>query len=384
MVLADGLSASVGAGMLAWVCRCMKMKGEYTMKKALIIANMLLASATVWGMNPLSNDSTVGWQSDGLRLVYATDNDNFEEVKQIFYSQSRNDQIISLLCEEKIYREQEKKMPNKRFFLHYKNIVQNPDIVNFHCENGLVGPDNVHVGAGATPLHIAISNKNKTIGEFLIEHGANIDEKDDEGKTPLICAVGRNDTDFGKCLIENGANVNETDKYGFSVLDFAVERDNVEFIKYLIEKGINVDAYVCSLNTYLLLYAIGKNDISLVKSLIDHGANVNIGEEDKRTPLLLALRQKNQDLIELLIKKGANVNVKDIVGQTPIFSAVSFDEDPSLALYLLEHGATGVQEEVYGDSPWSLALKKEKNEMDTQKKAEWTKVVEKMKEIIEK
>ena len=62
MVLVDDLSAAVGL-----VCLCdvsmsnvLKLKGEYTMKNALIIANMLFASATVWGIDSNVNE---GWKS---------------------------------------------------------------------------------------------------------------------------------------------------------------------------------------------------------------------------------------------------------------------------------------------------------------------------------
>jgi len=42
---------------------------------------------------------------------------------------------------------------------------------------------------GGTPLHEAAGNGNLDLAKLLIEHGANINAKDDHGKTPLTIAL---------------------------------------------------------------------------------------------------------------------------------------------------------------------------------------------------
>nr|MCR4556078.1 hypothetical protein [Alphaproteobacteria bacterium] len=51
------------------------------MKKALVIANMLFASATAWGMDPLPNDSSSDQQSDTRAVI--TMDDIRREVEEI-------------------------------------------------------------------------------------------------------------------------------------------------------------------------------------------------------------------------------------------------------------------------------------------------------------
>ncbi|EAX97026.1 hypothetical protein TVAG_315280 [Trichomonas vaginalis G3] len=47
------------------------------------------------------------------------------------------------------------------------------------------------------------------IAELLISHGANINEKDEDGKTALHFAAYYNSKEIAELLISNGANINE-------------------------------------------------------------------------------------------------------------------------------------------------------------------------------
>jgi ankyrin repeat protein len=60
-----------------------------------------------------------------------------------------------------------------------------------------------------TPLINAASNDDPALGLFLIEHGANVNAKDDNGSTPLLLAASHcNQTPLLSALIKAGANVN--------------------------------------------------------------------------------------------------------------------------------------------------------------------------------
>ena len=83
-----------------------------------------------------------------------------------------------------------------------------------------------------------------------------------------------------------------------------------------------------------------------------------------------------------MVKKGANVNVKNNIAETPLFFAIS-NENTSLVMFLLEHGATGIQKEnSWGDSPLLLAKENAQYEQNPQKREEWRKVINMMKEKI--
>lgn len=53
-----------------------------------------------------------------------------------------------------------------------------------------------------TPLHIATLNGNHEIAEYLIEKGANVNSKDNEGKTAMHYAALSNNVDLIKAMIE--------------------------------------------------------------------------------------------------------------------------------------------------------------------------------------
>jgi hypothetical protein len=63
---------------------------------------------------------------------------------------------------------------------------------------------------GSTALHIAASNKNIELVEFLIEHGADVNAKNDKGYTPLYSAIWNSEAHVIWLLVRNGADVNYT------------------------------------------------------------------------------------------------------------------------------------------------------------------------------
>lgn len=86
------------------------------------------------------------------------------------------------------------------------------DVLRSLIENG--ADINASTADNCTPLMIAIEKGNINVATFLIEHGANVDLKDDRGDTALHYAVSRyilhncNDSlKFCSCLIKHGATV---------------------------------------------------------------------------------------------------------------------------------------------------------------------------------
>ena len=52
-------------------------------------------------------------------------------------------------------------------------------------------------------------NNSKETAEILISHGANINEKDEDGETALHYAAENNSKETAEILISHGANINE-------------------------------------------------------------------------------------------------------------------------------------------------------------------------------
>ena len=127
------------------------------------------------------------------------------------------------------------------------------------------------------PLHEAAKTGNLDEVTGLIEKGATVDVKDENGNTALYIAVGQGHKEVAQLLIMKGANVNAVCWLGYTPLHWAV--------------------------TVLG----GKTD--LAELLITKGANVNAVDNKGWTPLAKAAYSGFIDLAELLISKGANVNI---------------------------------------------------------------------------
>ena len=78
------------------------------------------------------------------------------------------------------------------------------------------------------------------IVKYLVEKGADVNKKDDDGDTALMKAVqsfNKANISIMQYLIGRGANVNAANNKGETALILAVKRGNAEMVGLLIEKG---------------------------------------------------------------------------------------------------------------------------------------------------
>jgi ankyrin repeat protein len=91
--------------------------------------------------------------------------------------------------------------------------------------------------AGTTPLHDAALGGHREIVELLLDHGADINIKDQEsGATPLYYAASMGRVEVVELLIGKGADLTLKNKRGRGPVEAAVENDHNE-IADLIRKA---------------------------------------------------------------------------------------------------------------------------------------------------
>ena len=190
-------------------------------------------------------------------------------------------------------------------------------------------------GYGSSPLVIAVFDNFSDIVEVLIEHGANVNARNDvSGRAPLHSAASQNSRESAELLIANGANVRVRSDNGVEVLHSAAVGDHPEMGRYLISRGANVDpadndgatplhwlgcksdSNFCGVNTDL--YFDGSPGVEFAGMLISRGANINAKDDNGETPLHSATRAENRDLIELLVVLGADLNARNNNGETAL------------------------------------------------------------------
>lgn len=132
-------------------------------------------------------------------------------------------------------------------------------------------------------LSFTIRNEMRQMTDLLIENGENVNGRDPIGWTPLLLAIHKRDIHVIEYLIAHGAKVN----------------DNGYVLKEL---------HVCvqvsdSISSFKRIFCI----------LMRHGVEIDCVNKWGETPLCLALLMEKYQIAEHLIREGANVNAGSLI-----------------------------------------------------------------------
>ena len=83
------------------------------------------------------------------------------------------------------------------------------------------------------PLHSAIANRNQAISRMLIEHGADVNARQQEDFTPLMEAAQNGDLETAKLLLQHGADPKPAAAKGQSALGLAEQAGHTEMVELL-------------------------------------------------------------------------------------------------------------------------------------------------------
>ncbi|MGB3616168.1 MAG: ankyrin repeat domain-containing protein [Elainellaceae cyanobacterium] len=172
------------------------------------------------------------------------------------------------------------------------------------------------------------------VGDVL-KSGASLAAKDDIGESPLHLAVRRGDPRIVELLLDAGAEVNAKSQDGSTPLYLLCEWQSDESFPIataLIEAGADVDANRNQTNWGMLHHAAAGNKPHLTKLLLKAGANPNEQNNKNRwTPLHVT---KSSEIARLLIEAEANPNLLDKQGKSPLLTAITLPTkaNPSLQI----------------------------------------------------
>ncbi|XP_055308114.1 integrin-linked protein kinase-like [Sitodiplosis mosellana] len=80
-------------------------------------------------------------------------------------------------------------------------------------------------------------NGRKTVVDFLIMNGANVNSEDRIHQTPLHLATEKNHMEVVELLIAKKARVNSVDIHGRTPLHYAAKNGNLQIVKILVNNG---------------------------------------------------------------------------------------------------------------------------------------------------
>lgn len=185
--------------------------------------------------------------------------------------------------------------PEGPFALQESSLSGYKEIVEFLLQHGANVNEYYN---GETAIHKASFSASKDVVQVLIDHGADIHAKNDSGKTALHISANsdKNDVNFGygarkiensaygeivSILLRNGARVNDQDDEGMTALHYAAKSGNNDIINTLIKHGSSIDERNVNGDTALKM-AIYEHNISSIEVLMKHGIRIEMSPEDQK------------------------------------------------------------------------------------------------------
>lgn len=142
----------------------------------------------------------------------------------------------------------------------------------------------------------------------LLEKGADINYKDAMvlGHTPMTIAAAWGHTEVVSLLLDHGASVDQQNEDGVSALQCAASTAKSEMVKLLLDRKADVNHRDKNGRTPLFDAACSKCPPENARLLIAKGADINATDNKGKTAFYYAQANANQGVMDVLVKAGAN------------------------------------------------------------------------------
>ena len=174
------------------------------------------------------------------------------------------------------------------------------------CFKGL--SDNELKKHGVHLLYMAVHHSDVVLLRELIRLDVNVCSKFGAIHSPLILAVENERLDIFMLLLNAGADLNVKDKNENSLLHLAIGKRDV--IEALNDLQVDIHAKNILGNTALHVAACG-NCVMSIQELLEHGAKIETENNEKLTPIKLALKFESEKSAHCLFKLLKNLEKKN-------------------------------------------------------------------------
>jgi len=129
-----------------------------------------------------------------------------------------------------------------------------------------------------------------------------------------------------KSLIEHGDDINARNNRGYTPLHLAATRGDSEVVQLLLENGAEVDAVATDSGCTSLHYAASLGHVESCELLVRYGADPDVQTARLETPLHLAVASGHPEVVALLLKYNARLDIRDKNGMTALQQAETSKE----------------------------------------------------------
>ncbi|XP_064637949.1 ankyrin repeat domain-containing protein 17-like [Lineus longissimus] len=186
-------------------------------------------------------------------------------------------------------------------------------------------------------LNMACSRGLECIAELLINNGALVDSENDQGMTPLNSCAYEGHSRLTDLLIIACCDPDKANNRGHTPIMTCARHGHLEIATAVINAGCDVDRCDEDLRSPLMV-AAEKGCLDFVKMLIISGCDVNLQDKKKTTALFVAVSNGHLEIVRELIMTGANVNTLSQRNISPLLEAVT-NEHKEIAKLLIKAGS---------------------------------------------
>ncbi len=187
----------------------------------------------------------------------------------------------------------------------------------------------------AAGIDVAMLDSESSV-KALLEAGADVNVKDEEGFTPLMIAANLAPLAVVQTLLKAGATIDEKNPKGITALMLAAksltgwwntgwvasEREEwlarhkrplihrIEIVEELLKAKADVRARD-QMNWTALTWASQGGEVEVIKALLEAGAEVDAKTACGETPLMIAARSQNPEAVRVLLAAGAELNAQN-------------------------------------------------------------------------
>lgn len=195
-------------------------------------------------------------------------------------------------------------------------VTNNTNIVQQYIDIG-ADLDQMRNVSQLTALALAVANGNYEVAELLLQNGADINTRMDDGSPLLTLTVEDRDLAAVNWVLRAKADASAQTDDGFTAMQVAIQHGYIEKFRAMADFGVNLED-PGGIGLPPLVSATGHEQEEIVIELLNRGVNINAQTSDGSTALHYAVSNDLESITELLLKSCARVDIKDDEQRTPV------------------------------------------------------------------